>query len=156
MDPSALSALSTAALCAATFFFALISGVIPFVLNIELFLLAVAALTNAPAAAIVGLATAGQTLSKLLLYLVGKGALNIKWVKRGAASKAAAAFAKRPGSGLSIVALSAVAGIPPLYGVSLLAGTLRLPVAPFVIIVAFGLLIRFAGIFLAPGLFRGK
>jgi len=149
-----LSTLSTAALYASTFFFALISGIIPFVLNIEVFLLAVATLTDAPAVAIVGLATAGQTLSKVVLYLVGKGALNIKWVKRGAASKAAGAFAKHPRSGLGIVALSSVAGFPPLYGVSLIAGTLRLPLAAFVIIVAVGLLIRFGGIFLAPGLFK--
>ena len=154
MDFSNLSSLSTAALWAATFAFALVSGIIPFVLNIELYLLAVATLTNASPAAIVGLATAGQTLAKLLLYLVGKGALNIKWVKRSAASKAADAFAKRPGSGLSIVAFSAVVGFPPLYGVSLVAGTLRLPVVAFTVIIVVGRLIRFGGIYLVPELFR--
>ena len=154
MDTSHLPELSTAALFAATFAFAFVSGIIPFILNIELYLLAVATLTDAPAVAIVGLATAGQTAAKVILYLVGKGALNIKWVKKSASSKAAGAFAKRPGSGLGIVAFSAVVGFPPLYGVALIAGTLRLPVVAFTVIILFGRLIRFGGIYLAPGLFR--
>jgi len=154
MDTANLPALGTAALLATTFLFALVSGIIPFVLNIELYLLAVATLTDASPVAIVGLATAGQSLAKLILYLVGKGALNFKWVKRGAASKAAGAFAKRPGSGLSIVAVSAVVGVPPLYGVSLIAGTLRLPLMAFMLIIVTGFLIRFGGIYLVPGLFR--
>jgi membrane protein YqaA with SNARE-associated domain len=154
LDTSSLPALSTAALFAATFAFAFVSGIIPFVLNIELYLLAVAALTDASLVPIVGLATAGQTLAKLILYLVGKGALNIKWVKKSAASKVADTFAKRPGSGLGIVALSAVVGFPPLYGVALVAGTLRLPVVAFTVLIVIGRLIRFGGVFLAPGLFR--
>ena len=154
MDYSNLSSLGTAALYAATFGFAFVSGVIPFVLNIELYLLAVAAFTNEPAAAIVGLATAGQTAAKLVLYLVGRGALNIRWVKKGAASKAAGAFAKRPGTGLGIVALSSVVGIPPLYAVSLVAGTLRLPPAAFTVIIVAGRLGRFTAVYLAPGLFK--
>ena len=154
MDYSNLSSLGTAALYAATFGFAFVSGVIPFVLNIELYLLAVAAFTDAPAAAIVGLATAGQTAAKLVLYLVGRGALNIRWVKKGAASKAAGAFAKRPGRGLGVVALSSVVGIPPLYAVSLVAGTLRLPPAAFTLIIVAGRLGRFSAVYLAPGLFK--
>jgi membrane protein YqaA with SNARE-associated domain len=154
VDFSNLSSLSTAALWAATFAFGLVSGIIPFVLNIELYLLAVAAFTDATAVPIVGLATAGQTLAKVILYLVGKGALNIKWVKKGAASKAADAFAKRPGSGLGIVALSAVVGFPPLYGVALVAGALRLPAVAFTVIIFIGRLIRFGSIYLTPGLFK--
>jgi membrane protein YqaA with SNARE-associated domain len=154
MDTSYLPALSTAALFAATFTFALISGIIPFVFNIELYLLAVAALTDASAVAIVGLATAGQTIAKVILYLVGRGALNIKWVKKSASSKAAGAFAKRPGSGLGVVAFSAVVGFPPLYAVSLVAGTLRLPVVAFTVLIVIGRLVRFGGIYLVPDLFR--
>jgi len=154
MDTSYLPGLSTAALFAATFAFAFVSGIIPFVLNIELYLLAVAALTDASAVPIVGLATAGQTVAKVILYLVGKGALNIKWVKKSASSKAASAFAKRPGSGLGIVALSAVVGFPPLYGVALIAGTLRLPLVAFTVLIIIGRLIRFGGIYLVPDLFR--
>ena len=154
MDFSHLSGYSTAALWAASFAFALVSGLIPFILNIDLYLLAVAALTDAPAVAIVGLATAGQTLAKCVLYLVGKGALNIKWIKRGAASKAAEAFARRPGHSLAVVSLSSVIGVPPLYGVSLFAGTLRLPFVAFTIIIVIGRVIRFGAVYLAPGLFK--
>ena len=149
-----LRALSTAAVCTATFFLAFASGIIPFVFNMELYLLAVATLTDAPPVAIVGLATTGQTIAKFLLYLVGKGALNIRWVKRSAASKAAGAFAKRPGSGLGVVAFSAVTGFPPLYGVSLVAGTIRLPLMAFTIIIIVGRLVRFGSIYLIPGLFK--
>ena len=154
MDYSTLSSFGTVTLYGVTFGLAFLSGVIPFVLNIELYLLAVAAFTDAPAAAVVGLATAGQTAAKLVLYLVGKGALNIKWVKKGAASKAAGAFAKRPGSGLSVVAASAVIGFPPLYAVSLVAGTLRLPLAAFTLIIFAGRLVRFSAVYLVPGLFK--
>lgn len=154
MDYTNLSSLGTAALYAATLAFAFVSGVIPFVLNIELYLLAVAAFTDASAVAIVGLATAGQTAAKLVLYFVGKGALNLRWVKKGAASKAADAFAKRPGSSLSVVAASSVVGFPPLYAVSLVAGTLRLPLPAFTLIIVVGRLVRFAAVYLAPGLFK--
>lgn len=154
MDPTVISSLGTAALWAATFLFALASGIIPFVLSIELYLLAVATLTDASPVAIIGLATAGQSLAKLILYLVGRGALNIKWVERAAASKAAGVFAKRPGSSLRLVAFSSVTGFPPLYGVSLLAGSIRLPLIAFMVIVTIGRVIRFGAVYLAPGLFR--
>ena len=65
-----LPAMSTAALRAATFFLAFGSGIIPFVFNLELYLLAVATFTDASALAIVGLATAGQTIAKFLVYFV--------------------------------------------------------------------------------------
>jgi membrane protein YqaA with SNARE-associated domain len=151
LDPQSLS---TTALLVATFLLSFGSGIIPFIFNLELYLLAVAMLTDASPVAIVGLATAGQTIAKVILYLVGRGALNFKWVKRGAASKAIGAFEKRPGSGLGIVAFSAVVGFPPLYAVSLVAGTLRLPQTTFTIIIIVGRLIRFGGIYLTPQLFK--
>jgi membrane protein YqaA with SNARE-associated domain len=154
VDYSGLSAFSTAALWAATFAFAFVSGIIPFVLNIELYLLAVAALTDASLVPIVGLSTAGQTLAKYLLYLVGRGSLNIRWVKKAAASKAADAFARRPGGSLTVVAASATIGFPPLYAVALMAGSLRLPQVPFLIIIIIGRMIRFGGVYLIPGLFK--
>ena len=64
------------ALYAATFAMALVSGVVPFVINIEIYLVGVAALSRAPAPAIVGLAVAGQMLAKTVLYQAGKGGLS--------------------------------------------------------------------------------
>ena len=92
-------------------------------------------------------------LGKFALYEAGRGALNVKWIRRGAASKAAGAFAKRPARGLTVVAVSAVTGFPPFYGVSLMAGTLRLPLAAFMTIGIIGRIIRFGVVYLAPGLF---
>jgi len=153
MNLTDLPALSTAALWAATFLIALASGLVPFVINLELYVLAVATLTQASPIAIVALATAGQMLGKLVLYQAGRGALNVKWIRRGAASRAANAFAKRPASGLTIVAVSAVTGFPPFYGVSLMAGTLRMPLVAFMTIGIIGRIVRFGVVYLAPVLF---
>lgn len=142
------------ALWSATFVFALVSGVVPWVLNIELYLIAVASLTDASPVAIVGLSTAGQTIAKYILYLAGSGSLNISWIKRQATSKTAETFTKRPGSGIGIVALSSVLGFPPLYPVSLVAGALRLPVVAFVVAITLGRIIRFGACYLAPGLVK--
>lgn len=154
MDYSSLSAYGAAALWAATFAFAFVGGVVPFVLNVEIYLLAVAALTDASPVPIVGLATAGQTLAKYVLYQVGRGSLNVRWVKKAAASKAADAFARRPGGSLTVVAASASIGFPPLYAVALMAGSLRLPQAAFLIIVIVGRVMRFGAVYLVPELFR--
>jgi membrane protein YqaA with SNARE-associated domain len=151
VDPTSLRELGTAALWAATFGFALVSGVVPWVLNIELYLIAVATLTDASPVAIVGLSTAGQTLAKYILYLVGRGSLNVSWIKRGTMSKAAEIFTKRPNSGLGIVAVSSVTGFPPLYGVALVAGALRLPVVPYMVAITLGRIVRFGACYLAPG-----
>jgi membrane protein YqaA with SNARE-associated domain len=150
-DPSGLG---TALLLAATFCFALASGLIPFVFNTELYLLSVAVLTDASPVAIVGLMTAGQMLGKTAVYFAGRGSLNLEWVRRQATAKAAAAFARRPGNALGVLAVSSVTGVPPFYAVSLLAGTLRVPVVAFVTIGTAGRVIRFAAVFLFPALFR--
>jgi len=153
VDVSDVRNLGTVALGAVTFLVALASGLIPYVLNIELYLLAVAALTDASPLPIVGLTTAGQTVAKLILYQAGRRALNLKWIRRGAASKVAGVFARHPGGSMAIVAASALTGFPPLYGVSLMAGTLRLSVSAFVAIVVVGRVVRFSAVYLAPGLF---
>jgi membrane protein YqaA with SNARE-associated domain len=149
-----LPALSTAALWAATFLLALGSGLIPFVINTELYLLGVATLTDASPVAIVALATSGQMLGQFAVYQAGRGALNVGWIRRGAASRVASAFAKRPTNGLAVLALSSVTGFPPFYGVSFMAGTLRLPLAGFLLIGTVGRVLRFGAIFLVPELFR--
>ena len=154
MNAADLHALGTPALWVLTFVIALVSGLIPFVLNIELYVLAVAAFTNASPTAIVGLTTAGQMLAKYILYLAGQGALNVKWIKRSAMSKASEAFAHRSGSALTVVGVSSLTGIPPFYGVSLVAGTLRLPLVPFLVVGTIGRIVRFGACYLAPGLFR--
>ena len=149
-----LPAMGTAALCAVTFLLALASGLVPFVINAELYLLGVATLTDASPVAIVAMATLGQMLGKFALYQAGRGSLKIEWIRRRAASKAAAVIARRPANGLGLLGVSAITGIPPFYAVSFMCGVLRLPVAAFLSIGTAGRVIRFAAVFLFPALFR--
>jgi membrane protein YqaA with SNARE-associated domain len=142
--------LSTLALYAATFVMGLVSGTIPFVINLEIYLLGVAALSKAPAPAIVGLAAAGQILAAYLLYLAGRGVLGgkfIRWKRREAAVKA---FEKYRAHSLALVAVSSITGIPPFYGVSLAAGTVKFPLARFLIVGMIGRVVRFTLVYLAP------
>ena len=154
MDFEHLRGLGAAALYTTTFVFALVSGLVPYVLSLEVYLVAVSALTNAPLVPIVGLSALGQAISKYILYLVGKGTLNVSWVKRGAVGKAAEVFARHPHGSLGIVATSAACAVPPLYPVSLVAGTIGVPRVAFVVIVALGVLVRYTALFLASDLFR--
>jgi membrane protein YqaA with SNARE-associated domain len=142
--------LSTLALYAATFLMALVSGTIPFVINLEIYLLGVAALSKAPAPAIVGLATAGQMLAAYILYLAGRGVLAAKFIRWKRREAAVRAFEKYRAHSFALVAISSVAGIPPFYGVSLAAGTVRFPLARFLIVGIIGRAVRFTLVYLAP------
>jgi membrane protein YqaA with SNARE-associated domain len=146
-----LQHLTTPALYAATFLIALASGLIPFVINIEVILIAVAALARAPAPAIVGLAVAGQMLAKCVLYQTGKGALNLRFIRWESRDRAAATFQKYRRHSLAVVAISSLVGIPPFYGISLLAGAVRLSLPAFLIVGTLGRIVRFSLVYLAPG-----
>jgi membrane protein YqaA with SNARE-associated domain len=142
--------LSTLALYAATFLMGLVSGTVPFVINLEIYLLGVAALSKAPAPAIVGLAAAGQMLAAYLLYLAGRGVLGAKFVRWKRREAAVKAFERYRAHSLALVAVSSITGIPPFYGVSLAAGTVRFPMARFLIVGTIGRVIRFTLVYLAP------
>jgi membrane protein YqaA with SNARE-associated domain len=143
--------LALPALYAATFLVAFVSGIVPFVINAELCLAGVAALSPAPAPAIVGLAVAGQMLAKCTLYLAGRGVLDLKCIRWERREAAAATFERYRGHSLALVAFSAVTGVPPFYGVSLLAGAVGLPLARFLVVGTIGRTVRFTVVFLAPG-----
>ena len=68
--------------------------------------------------------------------------------------RAAAAFERHRAHSLGVVGFSSVVGLPPLYAVSLLAGALRLPLFPFMIVVTIGRVVRFGGVYLTPSLFH--
>jgi membrane protein YqaA with SNARE-associated domain len=143
--------LTDIALYAATFGMGLVSGLVPFAINLEIYLLGVAALSRASAPAVVGLAVAGQMLAKFLLYQAGKGALHsrfIRWKRREAAVRT---FEKHRTHALAVVAVSSITGLPPFYGVSLAAGAVRLPLASFLVVGTVGRLVRFTLVYLAPG-----
>jgi membrane protein YqaA with SNARE-associated domain len=143
--------LTLPALYAATFLTALASGLIPFVLNLEIYLVAVATLSRAPAPAIVGLAVAGQMLAKFILYMTGKGVIRFRFVRQAKRDAAARTFEKYRNHSLALVAFSSVTGFPPFYGISLLAGAVHLPLASFLIVGTIGRIVRFTVVYLAPG-----
>lgn len=151
IDPASLG---TAALWTATFLLALASGLVPFVINTEVYLLGVSMLTDASPVAIVALATAGQMLGKFAVFQTGRGSLRIEWIQRRAASDTLPAWARGPTRGLALLGLSAVTGVPPFYAVSFLCGALRLPVAAFLVIGTIGRVIRFTAVLVFPALFR--
>jgi len=149
-----VGSLATPVLYVASFLLAVASGLIPFVINIELYLIAVAALAHASPVPIIGLVTMGQMTAKLILYLSGRGVRNLEFLRRVRLDKAAAVFEKHRRHSLGVVGFSALTGFPPFYAVSLLAGALRLPLLQFLVVGTIGRIVRFSAVYLAPGLFH--
>lgn len=147
-----LRGLAQPALYALTFAVALIGGVIPFIINVEVYLVAVVALSDTSALAHVVLMTLGQSLAKWILYEAGKGVLHLKWVRWTRMDKAKAAFERHGSKTMGVVAASATLGFPPLYGVALVAGTMRLPLRPFMLLITAGRFVRFGLVGLGPWL----
>jgi membrane protein YqaA with SNARE-associated domain len=143
----------TIALFAATFATAFASGVIPFVISIELYLIGAAALSRAPAPAIIGLAVAGQMLGSAALYLAGTGALRFRFVRWSGRETALKTLEKYRAHSLAVVAVSSLTGLPPFYGVSLAAGAVRLPLASYLVVGTLGRIVRFTIVYLVPGWF---
>ena len=135
---------------------ALLSGVIPFVLNIETYLIAVAALTPAAGWPVVLITTLGQMIAKVVLYQAGRHGLRPKAGRlRGKLERAEEAFRRHRAGPDAVVVTSAVTGFPPFYGVSIMAGVMRLSLTRFLIIATPARLLRFALVFFAPRLIRG-
>lgn len=139
-----------ASISLATFGYALLSGLLPF-LNVEAYLLSVSALMpDAPLVPVVLAASAGQMTAKGLLYLsaralpAGKGG--------GAIQRLAERLARGNGQATALVFVSAVAGLPPFYAVSLAAGLLRFRLDYFMAAGVIGRLLRFAAVFVLPRL----
>jgi len=142
------------------FLVALVSALLPF-LNIEVYLLGVAALTDGgwllAAAAAAG---AGQTLGKLAYYLVGRGVLTVPWLQRrsrtpGRWSARIARWRERaeehPVWAAGLLAVSSLTSVPPFMVVSVLAGTVRMPVAVFLAVTMATRTARFAVLVCVPG-----
>lgn len=140
--------------CAGCFALTVVSAIVPWV-NAEVIVLSLPALapSRAGLALLVLVATAGQMTGKLAVYWAGRGgsaapsarvarALD-RWRPRLAGSpRRAAAF----------VVLSSASGIPPFYVTTLLAGALRMELAPFMAAGTCGRLIRFGALVLVPDL----
>ncbi|KIH98367.1 membrane protein [Streptomonospora alba] len=141
------------------FAFGLLSAVVP-VLNVELYLVGLGALGGGTLLAGAAAAGLGQTLGKILYFYIGRGALNVPWLKRRAktpprwAERAERWRAKaegRPLWTLGLVAVSSFASVPPFMVVSVLAGTLGMSVWGFAAVTFVTRTARFAVVVYAPG-----
>ncbi|MFC3999542.1 VTT domain-containing protein [Nocardiopsis sediminis] len=145
---------------ALAFAVALASALLP-VLNIELYLLGAASLSGGPVlSAMAVAAAAGQTLGKVAYYYLGRGVLDLPWLRRRAATtgrwgeRIAGLRAKaegRPWWTAGLVAVSSFASIPPFMVVCVLAGTVRMPVWAFVAVTMATRSARFLLLVFAPG-----
>jgi membrane protein YqaA with SNARE-associated domain len=139
----------------ATFVFSLVGGIVP-LLNVEAYLLSVSAVV--PGASLWGVALAaalGQMAAKSALYLAGRGLLRLPLgAKATARVTAAAARLQHAACGTAVVVwVSAVAGIPPFYAVSVAAGALRVRFPFFLGAGLVGRFVRFAAVFAIPRFF---
>jgi membrane protein YqaA with SNARE-associated domain len=130
---------------AGTFFFCVGSALIP-VLHAEAYLVAATLLTPPELHwPLVVAAASGQMVGKVGMYLAGRGLLLVPG--RRMADQIAAATAKyreRKALGGGLVFISAAAGLPPFYLVSIAAGMLHFPLPRFVVLGLIGRAIRFA------------
>ncbi|MDT0304645.1 VTT domain-containing protein [Streptomonospora wellingtoniae] len=131
------------------------------VINVELYLVGMGALGGGVLAFVAVAAGIGQTVGKIAYYYIGRGALNVPWLKRRARTpqrwtarveRWRAKAEGRPWWTVGLVAVSSFASIPPFMVVAVLAGTLRMPLASFVLVTFATRTARFALLVYAPGL----
>jgi len=149
LDLTAL--ISEHGIYAGTFLYCLISGVVP-VLNTEAFLVGVSLLApRANLYAVWGLATAGHLGGKVLLYFVGQGAIHIpsRRIHRSL-EKIRNKFSDFKRGVAATVFLSAFIAVPPFYPVTLLAGSVGVSLATYLLPAAVGLAARFGLLLFFP------
>jgi membrane protein YqaA with SNARE-associated domain len=124
-----------------------VSGILPLV-NAEL--LVVAAAVAAPGVGVplvVAVSTAGQMLTKTLLFGVARWAPGrLPRRARTVLDKASCAATARGGAASSLVFTSAAIGVPPFYGMSLAAGALGMRLRSFVVSGGMGRFVRFGAL----------
>jgi membrane protein YqaA with SNARE-associated domain len=132
----------------ASFLVAIVSGVVP-VVNAELYLIAAVLATGRMyEAVLLALVVAiGQMVGKAVLYRAARGAIDLGEKlspKRAKQIERARSLVERHGSRpLSLIFVSASAGIPPFYVVSLAAGMLAVRFRSFVLVGLAGRAVRF-------------
>ena len=141
--------------CLVTLGVSILSGLLPLIINIEAYLLAVAALTPAAAWPVVLITTLGQMIAKVVLYQGGRHGVRPRAGRfQSRLDRAEAAFRRHRAGPDAVVAVSALSGFPPFYGVSVMAGVMHLPLARFLLVATPLRLLRFALVFFAPRLIR--
>lgn len=148
--------LSQYGLYLTTYVVAVVSGFVP-VVNIELYLIWVAALTSrSQGVPLTVLATLGQMTAKTLMYLSGAGILKISLKKPGEKMAAIQRKLESWQNRVSLfIFLSAFTGFPPFYVVSVASGAFKVKFLRFLIPGLAGRLLRFAIAVFLPHLVKG-
>lgn len=143
-----------------TFGVAVASALVPLI-NIEVYLGAVAAGRVGALWPLAVVAAAGQMAGKVVYYYLGRSSLEWGWVRRKTDTPRFQAQLERwrtrvggrPVVGGLVVFVAASVGIPPLAIVSVIAGSLRVSFPVFLVVGLLGRVIRFASILGAVGWF---
>ena len=143
-----------------TFGVGLASALLPLI-NIEVYLGALAAEQVAGVWPLALVAAAGQMAGKVAYFYLGQNSLSWRWVRRKTESaKFQARLATwqhriggRPWVGGLLVFVAASAGIPPLAIISIIVGSLRMSFPVFLVMGFAGRTLRFAAILGSVGWF---
>lgn len=131
----------------------LVSGLVPLV-NIEAYLVSVALFAPQAGWPVVLIATLGQMAAKYVLYVSGRDGLRPRAARYGPRLERAGTQLREHRLGtFSVVAMSALLGVPPFYAVSVMAGVLRLPLPRFMLVAGLCRVVRFAVVFYSPRYF---
>jgi len=138
---------------AASFVVGFVSGLVPFV-NSELYLLLVSPMVSRPALVPIALLSAlGQMGAKLVLFYAGRGVFNIPFGRhQKRIDKVKEKFQQWENRLGALILLSAFAGIPPFYAVSVVVGGMKLNVVKFGVLGYIGRAARFTIIVYFPQL----
>lgn len=138
-------------LCLTTFAVCMVGAIIPLV-NTEIYLLSVSALSPIEfIAPLVLAATLGQMTGKVGMYFAGRGVLKLPNEKfRDRVLSLRERLEQRPWVAKATLFSSATFGLPPLYIMSIVCGTLGMGLLSFVAIGTVGRLIHFAVVALFP------
>lgn len=134
-----------------TFGVCVVGAIVPLI-NTEIYLLSVSALSpRAFVGPLVIAATVGQMLGKIVMFYAGRGVLRIRHdrVRRGVEALRSR-LEPRPWFAKLVLLSSAIFGLPPLYVMSVACGTMGMGIASFFLIGSAGRLIHFAVVALVP------
>lgn len=140
---------ATVGIYLATLIISVLSGLVP-VVNGELYLIGAILVTGDPAVALVlaVIVAVGQMIAKIGLYYVARGATELgRSTRLGDKLERAQLLVERwKHKPLTLLAVSAVTGLPPFYLVSLVAGVVKIRLATFLVLGLAGRVIRFVAL----------
>ncbi len=154
-ESSILQLLQSVGVFGGTYVICLVSGFIPIV-NAELFLIWISLMiSKTEYIPILLLATAGQMTAKILMFLSGRGVINISKKRYEEKIGEIQAKMKKWESKIDVfIFLSSFTGFPPFYVVSVLSGMSKVNIIRFFIAGTLGRLLRFGLVMYFPHLFK--